>query len=304
MLMNMTQIAQKLFIHDHWRIGIIKKHGDDMVSSVRTNISDALWIPEEEGHYYADPFIIEKDNLLYIFFEDYHYESNQGSLAYIIYDGEKFSAKQMILNAPFHQSYPYLFSHNDEQYCLPEQAADGMLTLYKAVCFPDVWAKEKILINEPCVDASILFFENKWWIFTTMSGETVNTNLYIYYADDLLGTWKAHSANPVRSDVSSARPAGNFFMNNGALHRPAQNCKNTYGGDIMINKITQLTPESFTEKTIANIGLLADNTFGTHTLSASEHYIAFDVKQKASSNEVIAKYRAYTHSLKRQYINS
>lgn len=298
------QIAHKLFVHDHWQIGIVKKRTEDIITTIRENTSDIIWLPEESGHYYADPFLVEKENVLYIFFEDYNYANNAGSLAYMTFDGTTFGSKKMILDAPFHQSYPYMFLYRGKYYCLPEQSESGKLTLYKAIDFPDVWVEEKVLISEPCVDASILYFDQRWWIFTAMAGEDVNQALSIFYAADLLGKWRPHSDNPVKLSISSARPAGSFFRKGDALYRPSQNCKKTYGGDTMINKITALTPDDFSERLITNVGLLRDDIFGTHTLSSSPHYIAFDAKHKAIPTEVFAKYRAYTRAQIDQRINS
>jgi hypothetical protein len=66
----------------------------------------------------------------------------------------------------------------------------------------------------------------------------VAQDLHLAFADDLLGEWKMHPQNTIKSDITSARSAGEIFMYNNALFRPAQNCGKTYGGSIVINKIT------------------------------------------------------------------
>lgn len=297
--MNASKIANKLFVHDHWKIGITHKKSDfDIFRSLPSATPHVQWLPEEQGHYYADPFLIEKNDLLYIFFEDYIFKSAQGSLAFMTFDGLSFGKKKGILSAPFHQSYPLIFSHQGDYYCLPEESANGKLILYKATKFPHQWEKCKVIIDRPCVDATIVHHENRWWIFCTMAGENVNKDLSLFWSDTLLGDWISHTQNPVRSDIASVRPAGKFFRRDYNLYRPAQDCSHTYGGDIVINRITHLSPTAFSEEFTTHTGSLAEKTFGVHTLSLSKNYIAFDVKQRASVREVLAKYQAYPQKRK------
>ena len=291
--MSVEKFAQKLFVHDHWKIGVMQKKTDNIVSCIHNEMHDIHWLSAEAGHYYADPFIIEERGLLYLFFEDYTYNTNSAGLAYVTFNGTSFSQKTNILEALFHQSYPYIFRDNNQIYCLPEESANGKLSLYRATQFPHKWIKEKSLLKLPCVDATITQHEGKWWLFCTLAGKNVNEDLSIYYADTLLGKWNEHSNNPVKSNVRSSRPAGNLFLRNNSLYRPAQDCSQTYGGDTVINRIIHLSPTEFSEKQVSNIGLLEKDTFGTHTLSISENYIAFDVKKRASVREVIAKYQSY-----------
>ena len=46
---------------------------------------------------------------------------------------------------------------------LPDTAA-GLL-LFEAVEFPLVWKKSKYLLAQRIVDASIIYFNDLWWIF-------------------------------------------------------------------------------------------------------------------------------------------
>jgi hypothetical protein len=75
----------------------------------------------------------------------------------------------------------------------------------------------------------------------------------------------------VKLDIRSSRPAGTPFEHDGRLFRPAQDCAGSYGAAIVINEVTSLTPDRFSERPVARLtpeprGPLPD---GLHTLSAA-----------------------------------
>ena len=79
-------------------------------------------------------------------------------------------------------------------------------------------------------------------------GAELHDELHIYTADSLLGEWQPHAANPVKSDVRSARPAGRLYESGGALYRPAQICAPLYGTGISINRVLRLSQEEYVER--------------------------------------------------------
>jgi hypothetical protein len=92
--------------------------------------------------------------------------------------------------------------------------------------------------------------------------------LHIFHADRLLGEWRPHPLNPVKSDVRCARPAGQFFRRNGALYRPAQICAPLYGSGMSINRVVRLTPHDYAERQVERIlPSRKDGLLGVHTLN-------------------------------------
>jgi hypothetical protein len=74
----------------------------------------------------------------------------------------------------------------------------------------------------------------------------------------------------VKYDVCSARSGGTPFAYGGQLYRPGQDCSETYGGAVRLNRITCLTPEEFAEETVAVVRPDPKGRYpaGLHTLSA------------------------------------
>lgn len=96
-----------------------------------------------------------------------------------------------------------------------------------------------------------------------------NHVLLAWHSDDLCGPWTAHAANPIKIDVRSSRPAGTPFVFEGALYRPAQDCSRHYGGAVVLNRITRLTPFVFEEEGVCVLRPNGREPYrdGLHTLS-------------------------------------
>ena len=124
-------------------------------------------------------------------------------------------------------------------------------------------------ITIPGVDSTVFEHDNRWWLICTNAGDGRDDKLLVWHADSLFGPWQPHALNPVKIDIRSARPAGTPFMHDGHLYRPAQDCSATYGGRIVINRVTRLTPTAFEEEAYRTIDPVADGQYnrGLHTLS-------------------------------------
>jgi hypothetical protein len=178
-------------------------------------------------------------------------------------------------------SYPHIFDYAGEKYCIAETSQNNNISLYKYDKISGNFKYEKDLIeNFAGVDNTILQYNNKWWLFCTDAKMNANRDLFVFHAKQPLGTWQAHKNNPVKSDTSSARPAGNFFYMDGKLYRPAQNCSITYGGSIAINEVLTLDEQSFEERKIFEIGPGRNWVYkhGMHSLSIRENIVVIDAK--------------------------
>ncbi|MCP3683112.1 MAG: hypothetical protein GY861_10515 [bacterium] len=240
----------------------------------------------------ADPFGIVKDSQVIVLCEDFDYRSQRGSISSLQLDGtNSWSEPKRSLDLSFHMSYPYLIKHQEEIYCIPETIAIREICLYKAQKLPDQWVKVGTLIeNIEGVDTTIFQYDGLWWLMCTDEEQDPELNLFIWYAPDLLGPWKPHAVNPVKTDIRSSRPAGTPFMQNGNLYRPTQDCSRIYGGRIIINRVTCLTPVKFEEEQAAVVEPWSDSSFpdGLHTLSSVGNYTLIDGRHHMfAPNEVL-----------------
>jgi len=104
------------------------------------------------------------------------------------------------------------------------------------------------------VDPTFLQHEGRWWLLHTEYRERDgNLTLHGYHADTLAGPWTAHALNPLKSDLTSARPAGRPFTLGGCLYRPAQDCSQTYGGAVTVMRVETLSPTTFRETPVLRL---------------------------------------------------
>jgi hypothetical protein len=229
---------------------------------------------------HADPFIFKTDDgRINIIFESVSTYNLDGKISLIVLnDLLEPVLEKVVLDTNAHLSYPYVFKENGKIYVFPESAFGGTLFCYEFDQAKRLLTNKKEVMKAPLLDSSILKHENKYWLFATMLGEKRNSDLHIFYADNLCGPYKAHAGNPVKNDPDGSRPAGNFIEVDGDIYRPTQNCSNYYGESITINKISTLTTTDFKEEEY--MVLRADKNdefnYGIHTINAVDDMIIVD----------------------------
>lgn len=255
---------------DQWEVAYYL--GDEQ-QSLEDTYTQHKFLKSPNGRFWADPFVIKKDNRFYIFIEEFINKLDRGILAVIeIDDKGNHRGAQPILEKDYHLSYPFIFEWENEYYMVPETHENGTIDLYRSKSWPDQWEYVKTMIDGvTAADATLFELNGKWWMFTTIGKESMDEELYIFYADSPMGEWKPHMQNPVKSDIRSARPAGRIFKRGETYYRPAQDCSVRYGYAIVIHEIIQLDTETYIEKAVNKIlphghkGIVA-----THTVNHAE----------------------------------
>lgn len=235
------------------------------------------------GYFWADPIAVMHEGRHFIFLEEYVYKEEKGHISVIEIDSQGKPSKPVtILETPYHLSYPFVFTKDEKFYMIPESGANKTIDLYECVNFPYKWKiKRNLLTGIRAVDSTVLFRDNKWWLFANakeQEGASSLDELSIFYTDDITNAeLKAHPQNPVVSDVRSARPAGPFFSKDGNLYRPSQICAPYYGWGISINKVIRLTEEMYEEQNVISITPeMQQKVAGIHTLSYAGNLCVVD----------------------------
>jgi len=231
--------------------------------------------------YWADPFPIRVGNEYYIFHEEAPLSHYKGTIVLSVVDTTGKTAGPIpILEKDYHLSYPFVFQWDGEFFMIPETAAHHQVELYHCVTFPTLWKLERVLLSGLAAsDPTPAFLFGKWWLFATIpvSGAGTSGELHLFYADSPLGPWTPHRANPVKSDVRSARPAGRIFENGGQFYRPAQDCSRRYGYAVSINRILQLNPDTYREVEVDKIVPIGEpQVAGVHTFNVADDLTVMD----------------------------
>lgn len=278
------KIADKLFIKQ-WNVGLAKVDMKHAINTKNFN-PDYKWIPIDNiKRFYADPFIFQNgDGCINVIYEDYSVDDQYGKISLTVVD-ENFKpvlTKEM-LDTRSHLSYPNVFTENGKTFIIPESSKSGHVTCYEFDFANKKLVNAKNIIqNLPLLDSTILFHNNKYWLFATKRGENSNSKLYIYYADHMSGPYIPHAANPVKNSLNGTRPAGNFIKANGEIYRPSQNCAEYYGKSVTINRVTVLNEREFAEEPVFEIRPPQKSGFnyGIHTINILEDVIVIDALKR------------------------
>lgn len=230
-------------------------------------------VTDRKAAYVADPFMIKVKEMWYMFFEVRNSNSYLTELAYATSPDALTWTYQKVIQPDSHfQSYPYVFEWEGEYYMIPECHKSKSIRIYKAKNFPEEWVLDSVVAyGKRYVDPSIFRYDNKWWIFTST---TDNSILYLCYSDNLNGPWQEHPLSPItEGDKRKARPAGRVIEYQGNLYRFSQDCSKYYGEKVLAFKINKLSPTEYHEESVGTIidkGTLGWNSKGMHTFDAHQ----------------------------------
>ena len=233
-------------------------------------------------HTRADPFLFATSDELYLFFEAVEINWHGRIEAYKTRDMITFANIGTILELPYHLSYPAVFNHGRAVYMIPESSKANEVALFKFKDFPFRLEKINVILNGSYVDTSPLYYEGVWYLFTTSP-----SGLEIFFATDILnGPYYPHPKNPITRDPRFSRSGGLPVIVNGQLFRIAQDCSKTYGGNLNILRVFDLSTSSYREELAREGFFECDqpwNSEGGHHLSVAhfrgETVVATDGKQ-------------------------
>lgn len=260
------------WIHGKWSI-LFRKNTDRAWKEFRA----------PEGYFYADPFVIRKENLWYVFFEWYNYRT--GRLAYFTVDDYLNRSEIKFLDIPIdvHVSYPYLIGYGDELYMIPETCHLNKINLYQCVRFPDKWAFVSTLVSDVHAgDSTVFFGRDKYWYMLTTIYSGNRNHFQIYYSNMLGGNWRPHKivnenySSPLNGELT--RGAGRVIVREGKLLRPAQYSDRSINGEaVILYHIKTLSNDSYLEHPIRIIQ--QPHFRANHTYSRNSGLVVVDARQ-------------------------
>lgn len=239
-------------------------------------------LPNSWRYWRADPFLVEDQGKTWLFAELYDRLRLKGILACCELTESGAGKWTIVLDEPFHLSYPFVFRHNDAWYMIPESFNAGRITLYKATRFPWKWMRVSDLKDIAAVDSTIIEAPSGRYLITVRVINRVG-ELVIMKLSNELSLSNPRVISP--KNDSNVRPAGHPFYQNGELIRPAQDCSQGYGYGLNFMRICQLDDESFSEELLCKIlpkdvqicGVTKPE--GIHTYNASSLYEVIDHKE-------------------------
>lgn len=229
----------------------------------------------------ADPLLFTLGDKSYLFFEMLDTKKNKGSIACSEIVDSKISKPRIVLNEDFHLSFPFVFETDGTIYMIPESGEANSVILYKALDFPYLWKREKVLINDIHSSDSIVFtFNNKMFlIVSVMNSNAMNCSNNYYKVEP---NFKISLFHTSLSSVKGQRNAGPMIFSNGSIIRPGQ-CSDgiEYGKSLCFFLVDKDTFEESLFKEVGVDDILIDSSkkyVGIHTYSSNREMEFIDLK--------------------------
>lgn len=278
-LITMTRRLFHRLSHKYQRWGVAYNFTENWESSMlsRSNV-----IANPPHRFLADPFVFRHVDLDVCFVEDYDFRNKRGRISVFQINGNEYEELGSALDEPFHMSYPFILTVDNELYMCPETAEIREIRLYKCIDFPLRWSYHKTLMKDvSAVDTTIFYFDDKWWLMTTIDSSDIGehcSELHIFYSDAFdSDEWTPHANNPVIFDSQRAR-SGGFFRDGDKMYRVFQRQGfDQYGESMGIAQIKDLGKETYREETVSCIEpRFAPKIVGTHSFSYNNGLMAID----------------------------
>lgn len=237
------------------------------------------------GRHWADPFPIHRDGKDWILYEDVAQAGGYGVIMALQVDAHgPVGDPQMVLEKPYHLSYPFLLEWEGDLFMIPESGDMGFVQALRCVEFPGKWEHHcRLMDGIKLYDATLVEHHGKWWllgIVVSSDGVSSHDELFLFHSDHPFSdSWTPHPENPIVSDVGKARPGGRVIKEDGNLYRLGQDSRFHYGRALRIFRIDSMTDSEYRETEITDFRpVWADKVDGFHHLCLSETMVVADAR--------------------------
>lgn len=274
-------VVSKFYYHT-WNIGIIENSITNIILLNNNTLLSVNWINHNyRDRFFADPFILDyTESEIQILVEEYPYFKKKGVISLLTVDRKNYNLlkRKVILEQPYHMSYPYIQRDSSgELWVAPEASMGGCLYRYNINLESKILENQEVLLSEPALDSTIIEHDGMYWLFCTKRGFDSNKKLYIYYSNTSKGPWLAHTKNPVVDDSKYARPAGYMVKLNDTIYRFVQKNDISYGETINITKIEELSTVNYKESFVKQLNCRNSKySSGFHTINGYKDICVVD----------------------------
>lgn len=231
-----------------WKVGIVQNTLDGILAGEPLNVK---WVGgETPGTWWADPFILDaNEHYLVLLVEEYHMTNRRGVIAQLTIDRRSMQVTRRteVLRLDTHLSFPAIHRSADGQvFIYPESCNKGCLEVYRYDADTQRLTEPQKVCNEPLTDAIFSTLLGFPALFSTQRPAPNSMHLNVYrsaQADDG-HPWHECSFSLAGSYVfprRTARCAGQWFVHEGRLYRPAMECEVEYGHAVELQEMV-VTP--------------------------------------------------------------
>lgn len=231
-------------------IGLLQK--EDLMLSDAECYHKICWLKSEpfKDNWIADPFILfVNDESISIIAEQLY--KGVGRLVLLDVDLASMEIKRLkvILQLPTHLSFPYIWQENGNIFIMPENVESGNLRIWKYNAEKEILEDPKVVIDEQLEDSQLCKIGNKYYIMGVKYVHNdyfmCTKHLEIYSADSLFGPYS--HLQTIDNELRLERGAGMIWHEGDTIIRPAQNCENGYGTNLLFYRMKLQEDGTFSE---------------------------------------------------------
>lgn len=214
-----------------------------------------LWKPKPVL-FQADSFLFVKDEELFLFYELQHWDNPGYIVMTKTSDLKTWTMPIIVLQEPFHLSFPYVFEDNGTIYMVPESQESDSIRLYRANDDLTSFTFVRTLLKKEreeglhynLNDSHIYKQEGKYYLFTSYQEDWMYYQ-ELYVTEDLLnGSFVRHPQSPICTSNEYGRNGGSLIQYGNKLLRVTQDCHQNYGDNISLMEVIQLDEQHYQEQ--------------------------------------------------------
>ena len=190
------RILRRFQIQEYWSIAILHDYKVDVSDFSKMDVfarHKGVVIDNKNDQHFADPFLFDYDGKTWLFMESISRKTNKGSISCAqLGADDQISAAEIILEKPYHLSYPFVFEHEDRVFMIPETGENRSVELYVSERFPYEWKLFKVLLSNISIyDVTLVRHNSKWWLFGASGSDSLlpQDELAIFFSDNVEGPW-------------------------------------------------------------------------------------------------------------------
>ena len=218
-----------------YNIGFVEQ---DLQSVIEGKPVTVNWLKHfYKDRWFADPFILDvTDDEIIVLVEEWYDPIQRGRISKLIVDRSTYELKQLkvMIDEGSHLSFPAIERKGNDICIYPERAGTH-LKGYKYIEKDDCFEKLGVVSDLPLTDTVITDLFGQRLLFSTKMPDANGKKLGVYSWDNAKQEFVPYEY--CHFDENISRMAGNFFMCNGKIYRPAQVCIKSYGDAVSIQEV-------------------------------------------------------------------
>lgn len=291
----------KYINNQNWNIGFALLTPKQLLISKK--LPKVNWLKHPfKDRFFADPFILRvSDESIDLFVEEYLFKENsKGCIVKLTIDRKNFKLleRKEILKLETHLSYPIIEQEGHKIFIYPENSESGQWKKYIYNESAESLELQGMIINQPLTDATFFNTSKDKYIFSTLAPKS-QQDTYLFKLDSKTHEFKLLSSAPIIKGKEKSRMGGNFFLVDGKIYRPAQDCSKGYGKALTIFEIKTIEPK-FSEEKILRINPVSwKYNLGIHTINFDTPSGICVIDSYGYLYPILGRILMYTYKLKR-----